>query len=113
MAPGEGAVRLQLDHISEAVADLKQGLLDVNETLKTLIRVEERQISQGADIDEIKALMLDHEKRIKVLEHDIPTLKETRGWVIAAVMVLAIAGFGAFTSGWVSVRGPVEVVRSK
>lgn len=110
---GDPTLHVRLSYLTSAVDDLKRNVSDVNETLKTLIRVEERQLSQAAHIDDLRKTSVDHEERLQKVEHDVPPLREMRSWVVAAVLVLCIAGAAALASGWIQLKGPVEVVRTK
>lgn len=111
--PVDSTLHVRLSYLTSAVDDLKEGLSDVNENLKTLIRVEERQMSQAEAISGLQRTSTDHEERLQAIEHDVPPLREMRSWVVAAVLVLCIAGAAALASGWIQLKGPVEVVRTK
>lgn len=110
---GDPTLHVRLAYLAESVDELKTEVSEVNETLKTLIRVEERQTSQAEAIKALNASVDDHETRLQSIEHDVPPLREMRSWVVAAVLVLCIAGAAALASGWIQIKGPIEVVRTK
>lgn len=110
---GDSTLHVKLAYLASSVDELKDGLSDVNENLKTLIRVEERQMSQAESISGLQKAAADHEERLQAIEHDVPPLREMRTWVVSAVLVLCIAGAAALASGWIQLKGPIEVVRTK
>ncbi len=81
--------RLIESSLSQMRAEMtRQGdtLVGINESLRTLTRVEEAQIHIKERLSEGSKKLTDHEARLLVIEQQMPGLKELRRWVIGGIL---------------------------
>lgn len=68
-------------------------LQQVTKILENLGRLEERFVAMNEKQDMDREEVSDHESRLKVLEVEMPALREVRAWVITGVLAtVAIVG---------------------
>ena len=81
--------RLIESSLSQMRAELtRQGdtLVGINESLRTLTRVEEAQVHIKDRLSEGSKKLTDHEQRLVAIEQQMPGLKEMRRWVIGGIL---------------------------
>ena len=75
-----------LANIRSEMARHGDALIGINESLRTLSRVEESQIAVKERLQEGSRKLTDHEERISRIEQEMPGLKELRRWVIGGIL---------------------------
>lgn len=84
--------------IKGAIVSIEGAIKDIALSLKTLTELE---IKHQETRDSLVRVWKDIEKqdnRIRTIEYDMPQLKETRGWVVKAIIGVCIA-FGMALTG--------------
>lgn len=89
---------VKLGVVKDGLDEVKLTLTEVNDTLKSLVRVEGRLDQHALDLQQAHDWLKDHEKRLQPLERHMPVVLETRGWVIAGVLAV-FAFFGYLVLG--------------
>ena len=90
----------RLVHIERRVSDLAgnidrfDGKLDaIADSLSSLVRIEERQITINERLAAGQKTMQEHTERIHAIEVKLPPLQEARGWLVAAILaILGLVG---------------------
>lgn len=83
----------RVNTLESSVNEIKQAVKSIDGSLQVLARLEahhaETRDGLGRAFGEIK----DHEKRLRVIEGEMPTMKLARGWAIAGVVaIVALVG---------------------
>lgn len=79
-------ISTQLGHLVTETKRNADAVAAIGESLHVLTRLEE---SQGNVVEKLKEgsmRMSDHERRLQVVEQELPGLRELRKWVIAGVI---------------------------
>ena len=87
----------KLDNVASHVADIRSQLDDVGKALVTLTRLEERHEQISSSLNRAFGKLEAQEKRLATVEKHVPTLLETRKWVLAGISVTLLAVVGALT----------------
>jgi hypothetical protein len=91
----------QVEHVKEDQTEIKTAIIGINDSLKVLGRIEERQLGVVRDFNGLVINKDTHEKRITDIETELPPLREMRSWVIKGVS----AGVGMLFLGIISLVG--------
>jgi len=89
---GASAVNLaivanDLEHVKEDVGDIKASISGINDSLKVLGRIEERQLGVVRDFNGLVTNKETIENRVSAIEQEVPSFREMRQWVIKGVSV--------------------------
>lgn len=79
-------ISTQLGHLVNETKRNADAVAAIGESLHVLTRLEE---SQGNVVEKLKEgsmRMSDHERRLQIVEQELPGLRELRKWVIAGVL---------------------------
>lgn len=79
-------ISTQLGHLVSETKRNADAVAAIGESLHVLTRLEE---SQGNVVEKLKEgsiRMSDHERRLQIVEQELPGLRELRKWVIAGVL---------------------------
>jgi septal ring factor EnvC (AmiA/AmiB activator) len=79
----------RLDAVERDVSEIKQAIQSIAGSLQTLARLEERHQETREALNRSFAQLDDHEKRLRVMEHETPINKLVRNWVLAGVTAMA------------------------
>lgn len=75
-----------LAHIRTEITRHGDTLAGINDSLHKLIRVEEAQVAIKERLQEGSKKLTEHEIRIEAIEKMLPSLSETRRWVIWGIL---------------------------
>ncbi len=100
----------KLEAVTQRLDGMDGTLLRVSESLVALVRLEERHEALSREQARLTEQLIDHHKRLAAVELDIPSLKETRRWIILGILgVCALVGVGMFNGYLISQQKPVVV----
>jgi hypothetical protein len=87
-----------LSHLTAETKRNADAVFAINESLRTLTRLE---VTHSATLKEVQTqavAILDQEKRLQVIERDMPGLRELRRWVVGGILAgIAMIGTAAVT----------------
>jgi hypothetical protein len=90
-------IAAQLGHLTDETRRNADGIAAIGESLHVLTRLEENQSHIAEKLKEGSMRMSDHERRLQIVEQDLPGLRELRKWVIAGVLAgLGMVGASLF-----------------
>ena len=98
-----------IEHLREDQDAIKTSIAEINDTLKVLGSIEQRQIGVVRDLGRVADNKVEIDKRVSEIEKELPQLREMRTWVIKGVS----AGVGMLFLGIVSLVGNVLIDRIK
>ena len=76
---------------------IEKTLASMSDSVKQLVSLEQKHIETRQAIERAFDELKDHDKRIRDVEQEMPTMKLTRGWIIGGVMgVFGIMGIQLF-----------------
>lgn len=76
---------------------IEKTLESVSESVRQLVSLEQKHIETRQAIERAFSELKDHGIRIREVEQEMPTLKLTRGWIIAGVLgVFGVLGVQLF-----------------
>lgn len=79
---------VRVSNLERVVDRVSVAVESIDESLKTLTRLDVKHEETNKAVDRAFADISDHETRIRVVETEMPTMKLIRGWVIAGVVSL-------------------------
>ncbi len=89
---GASAVNLAVlstivEHVKDDQTEIKTAIAGINDSLKVLGRIEERQLGVVRDFNALANSRDSSDQRITAIETELPGLREMRAWVIKGVSV--------------------------
>jgi hypothetical protein len=103
-------IESRVEHLSDTVLRVDQKLDNIADTLQSLVRIEERQLSINEKLNEANASLKSQESRLRALELSVPEnlskrlskmetvlpgLQEVRKWIIMGI----VSGVGLIGAG--------------
>lgn len=75
--------------VERQLTQLDADMREIRASVSTLVALHERQTALLERMNSIQGRVDDHEKRLRDIEKHQPGLRETRGWLIAALAAVA------------------------
>lgn len=95
MSP-DSVMEYRISALEGSVNEIKSAVKSIDSSLQVLSRLEQRHAETRDGLGRAFSEMEDHEKRLRVMEVEMPTTKLIRGWIITAVVgTLGIVGVTA------------------
>ena len=79
---------VRVTNLERVVERVSTAVESIDESLKTLTRLDVKHEETNKSVDRAFAVIKDHETRIRLVENEMPTMKMVRGWVIAGAIAL-------------------------
>lgn len=79
---------VRVTNLEKVVERVSSAVESIDESLKTLTRLDVKHDETGKGLDRAFVAIKDHETRIRLVEAEMPTMKLIRGWVIAGTLAL-------------------------
>lgn len=89
------------EDVTDLRNDMRESYKEMSEAIKSLIRLEEKQMTLYSSYEELKKSQADQEKRLDALEKEQPETKRIVGYAYKAMWaaVAAVAAFAAKALG--------------
>lgn len=84
--------------IKGAIVSIEGAVKDIAVSLKNLTELEIKHQETRDSLLRVWSDMEKHDNRIRAIEYEMPQLKETRGWVVKAIIGVCVA-FGMALTG--------------
>lgn len=80
------ALESEVAHTRATSDRIERRLESIDENLKILVRIEERQIAASQRMDAAEEVQKEHGTRLSVIEVKMPGLLESRRWIVGGVL---------------------------
>jgi hypothetical protein len=88
----------RLESVKSVVQRVEGAVSDLTGAVQNLVRVEANQVTHTAALERAFAVLDKQDERLKVVEKDMPGLREMRVWIVAGVLaIVALVGGGIVT----------------
>lgn len=78
-------LNLRVTNLEKVVERVSLAVVSIDESLKTLTRLDVKHDETRSSVARAFIFLEDHEKRIRAIEAEMPTVKLTRGWLLAGI----------------------------
>ncbi len=83
--------------LESTVSEVKDAVKSIDQSLKTLASLEVRHAETRDALGRAFSNIEDHEKRLRQIEADMPTMRLIKGWVITGVVgCMGLVGMGVW-----------------
>src|SRR5574340_1462751 len=91
--PSNDVLFSRVSNLEDVVDEVKNAVKSIDNSLRILAALEVKHEETRNGLNRAFTEIGDHETRMRTMENEMPTLKLTRGWVIAGVVgIMCILG---------------------
>lgn len=96
--PSQGADSVtNTDLVAFRLERVEDAIMRLTATTEQLARIDERLVENRASMERAFGAIKEHGQRLSTIEHQLPELRRSSGWVYAAAVAVVVA---AFTFMW-------------